>query len=234
MLSSLSFFLEGKSTVNERTKYFEEIAENNKPKMSTRSASKAKNDTKLTEESYLKDLKESHEKKELFNVNEENRESETENKERYQKLLKENEEMKETYHKLLKENEENKKGYQKFSTENQGMLGSFNKGESFQKFLKEKEQLKLALRDKDQECNTLKIAAEKTKICDSKEIKTLNDKILDLENIVKTKDREIERLRIEVGKNRNVPSPTVSDDESSSAKRRKPTECRWNILTSVD
>ena len=245
MLSSLSFFLEGKSTVNERTKYFEEIAENNKPKMSTRSASKAKNDTKLTEESYLKDLKESHEKKELFNVNEEKRVSETENyqkllkeneenKERYQKLLKENEENKESYQKLLKENEENKKGYQKFSTENQGMLGSFNKGESFQKFLKEKEQLKLALRDKDQECNTLKIAAEKTKICDSKEIKTLNDKILDLENIIKTKDREIERLRIEVGKNRNVPSPTVSDDESSSAKRRKPTECRWNILTSVD
>ena len=230
--------------------------------MSTRSAGKAKNDTKLTEESYLKDLKESHEKKELFNVNEENRESETENKERYQKLLKENEEnkeryqkllketeenkesyqkllkeneeIKESYNELLKENEENKKGYQKFSTENQGMLGSFNKGESFQKFLKEKEQLKLALRDKDQECNTLKIAAEKTKIYDSKEIKTLNDKILDLENIVKTKDREIERLRIEVGKNRNAPSPTVSDDESSSAKRRKPTECRWNILTSVD
>ena len=63
----LLFFIVSKSPsppVNELIKYHEGIASNNRPNVTTRSVSKAKYNTKPSEESYSKALKESQEQKE--------------------------------------------------------------------------------------------------------------------------------------------------------------------------
>ena len=132
----------------------------------------------------------------------------------------------------MEENEETNRSKEidRDEDNSQEIFGSYNEAESFQKLLLEREkeitQLKLALRVKEEECKALKIDAEKNERTASDEMKMLKETVLDLENIIERTDEENKRLRKEQGKNRNVPSPIASDDETRSPKRRKPTECK--------
>ena len=211
------FFIAPKSSssVNKLKNLFEEMAENNKPEMITRGASKAKDNIKLSEESDSKDLKESPERYLNFsNTNEKDTESYEkllkenekyqkrlkENAENYQKLLKENEEGKESYRELLKVNEEDKVKYQKLLKENEEITASY------QRLLKENQELKQIYREARDEDNPQRIRGSLNEGKSFQEL--LREKERDQLKL-QEKDQEYKNLKIDVEKNKRRDSGEI-------------------------